>query len=50
MEHVKGANFMGEACLDWEHNRFFPGNLGELTGEMGTIATFDRSRSFFEQT
>src|SRR3989344_3638360 len=45
-----GKDFITPGCVNFEHKRLFPGDIGALTGEMGTSAYFCQPNTFYKTT
>ena len=45
-----GKDFVMPVCVNFEHKRLFPGELGPSTGEMGTLVYWAKENPVFERT
>lgn len=45
-----GKEFVMPVCVNFEHKRLFPGELGPSTGEMGTSTFYSKENPVFERT
>lgn len=45
-----GKDFVMPVCVNFEHKRLFPGELGPSTGEMGTAILWTKDNPVFERT
>lgn len=45
-----GKEFVGPANIAFEHKRLFPGDIGPMTGEMGTLMYWSHNSPLFEAT
>ncbi|MDG6913970.1 MAG: hypothetical protein JRN34_03675 [Nitrososphaerota archaeon] len=45
-----GKDFVMPVCVNFEHKRLFPGELGPSTGEMGTAMFYTKNSPVFERT
>lgn len=45
-----GDDFVGELCFNFEHKRYFPGNISCNTGEMGTVFFWEKDGKLYRDT
>ncbi|MEZ4211227.1 MAG: hypothetical protein R3B39_02990 [Candidatus Paceibacterota bacterium] len=44
--YFNGKKWIGPTEINFEHKRFFPGDIGPLTSEMGTLAWYEEKDNF----